>query len=63
MVTNTRILEMDKIKEVEMKEALITEYYGRLGLVLDSKLNGRNNITAMNTWAVAVLRYGAGTLK
>ena len=57
------ILEMDKIKEVEMKEAFTTEYYRRLGLVLDSKLNGRNKITAINTWAVAVLRYGAGILK
>jgi high-affinity nickel permease len=31
--------------------------------VLKSKLNGRNKIMAMNTWAVALLRYGAGVLK
>ena len=46
-----------------MKEAFTTEYYRRLGLVLDLKLNGRNKITAINTWAVADLRYGAGILK
>ena len=31
--------------------------------MLNSKLNGRNKITEINTWAVAVLRYGAGILK
>ena len=49
------ILEMDKFKDVEMKKAFTTEYYRRLGLVLDSKLNGRNKITAINTWAIADL--------
>ena len=39
------------------------EYKRRLGLILKSKLNGRNKITAMNTWAVAIFRYGAGILE
>ena len=34
-----------------------------VGLILKSKLNGKNKIKAINTWAVAVLRYGAGILK
>ena len=34
-----------------------------LRLILRSKLNGRNKIMAVNTWAVSVKRYGAGILK
>ena len=57
------ILETDKIKEKEMKEKFSREYLRRLRLILRSKLNGRNKIMAVNTWAVSVMRYGAGTLK
>ena len=32
-------------------------------MILKSKLNGKNKITAINTWAVAVFRYGAGILQ
>lgn len=32
-------------------------------LILKSKLNGQNKITAINTWAVVVFRYGAGILQ
>ena len=59
----TGIVELDKIKENEMKEKTIKEYKRRLRLILKSKLNGRNKITAINTWAVAVFRYGAGILE
>ena len=31
-------------------------------LILKSKLNGKNKIQAINTWAVALLRYGAGII-
>ena len=54
---------MDKIKEKEMKEKITKEYKRRLRLILESKLNGRNKVTAMNTRAVAIFRYGAGTLE
>ena len=30
---------------------------------MKSKLNGRNKIMTLNTWAVSILRYGAGILK
>ena len=46
-----------------MKEKTIKEYKRRLRLILKSKLNGRNKITAINTWAVAVFRYGAEILE
>ena len=56
------IIELDKIKESEMKERHIKEYKRRLSLILRSKLNGRNKFTAMNTWEVAIFRHGAGIL-
>ena len=46
-----------------MKEKTIKENKRRLRLVLKSKLNGKNKITAINAWAVVVFRYGAGILQ
>ena len=40
----------------------MNEYYRRLRLVLKSKLNGRNKFQAINTWAVSLLRCGAGVM-
>ena len=56
-------METDKIKEKEMMGKFTKEYLRRLRLILRSKLNGRNKIMAVNTWAVSVMRYGAGILK
>ena len=56
------IVELDKIKENEMKKKTIKEYKRRLRLIL-KLLNGKNKITAINTWAVAVFIYGAGILQ
>ena len=42
-----------------MKNKVTTEYKRRLRQILKSKLNGKNKIQAINTWAVALLRYGA----
>ena len=57
--THLGIIELDRIKETEMKEKIIKEYKRRQGLILKYKLNGRNKVTAINTWAVAILKYGA----
>ena len=32
-------------------------------MILKSKLNGRNKVTAINTWAVAIFSYGAGIIQ
>ena len=56
------VLEADRIKMDEMKEKVRKEYYRRVRKVLESKLNGGNVIKAMNTWAVAAVRYTAGIL-
>ena len=57
------ITELDKIKETEMKEKITKEYKRRQRLILKSKLNGRNKVTVINTWAVAIFRYGAGIIQ
>ena len=57
------IIELDKIKETEMKKKITKEYKRRQRLILKSKLNGRNKVTAINTWAVAKFRYGAGIIQ
>ena len=56
------ILELDEIKEHEMKSKVTAEYKSRLRLILKSKLNGKNKIQAISTWAVELLRYGAGII-
>lgn len=56
-------VEMDKIKETDMKDKLVSEYKRRLKLVLKSNLNCRNKILAVKTWAISALIYGAGILK
>ena len=57
------ILEYDKLKEKEMKTEFVREYKRRLRVILRSKLNGKNKIKAINSWAVAIMRYGAGVLE
>ena len=57
------ILELDKVKEQEMKQEFRAEYMRRLKLIMKSKLHGRNKIKAINTWAISLLRYGAGIIE
>ena len=51
------VMELDQVMEEEMKKKITKEYYKKLNLVLKSKLNGRNIVLAIDTWAVAVIRY------
>ena len=57
------ILEYDKVKEKEMKVEFVRECRRRIRLILMYKLNGKNKIKAINSWAVTILIYGAGVLK
>ena len=45
-----------------MKDKFRNEYFRRVKLILNSKLNARNKIMALNTWAVSIMRYGNGML-
>ena len=57
------ILEADGIKHDEMKEQLKKEYIRGVRNVLKTKLNGGNIISAINSRAVSIVRYGAGIIK
>ena len=56
------ILEYDKVKEQGMRDKFRNEYFRRAKMILKSKLNRRNKIMPLNTWAVSTLRYGVGIL-
>ncbi|XP_063691257.1 uncharacterized protein LOC134823653 [Bolinopsis microptera] len=56
------ILEANDILHKEMKALVTKEYIRRVKKVLKSQLHGRNSIQAINTWAVPVIRYGAGII-
>ena len=57
------MLDTDKFTGKEMNEKFSKEYLRWLRLILRLKLNGRNKIMAVNTWAVSKMGYGAGILK
>ena len=57
------ILEYNKIKESKMKENFWREYLRRTKLIMKNRLSGRNKITAINTWGVSLMRYGASIVK
>ena len=46
-----------------MKLKVSEEYFRRLKKVFISKLNGRNLVQGVNTWAVSLLRYSAAFIK
>ena len=57
------ILEADTIKQAEMKEKIQKEYLRRTRKLLETKLNRRNLIKGINTWAVPLVRYSGPFLK
>ena len=57
------ILEADTIEQVEMKEKIQKEYLRRTRKLLETKLNSRNLIKRINTWAVPLVRYSGPFLK
>ena len=48
-----------KQDEGELSERI----FERTKLIMKSRLNGRNKIIAINTWAVSLMRYGACIVK
>ena len=46
-----------------MKGKITKEYKRRQRLILKSKLNGTNKVTTINTWEVAIFKYGAGIIQ
>ena len=56
------ILEADGIKHEEVKDQATKEYVRRLRTIFKSKLNGGNIISAINSRAVSIVRYGASII-
>jgi hypothetical protein len=54
--------ESEGIQHQQMKDRLKQEYNRRLRIVLKSKLNARNKITAIGALAVPILRYSFGII-
>ena len=57
------ISQAPNIKHDEMKEKVRKEYAAPVRKILQSKLNGGKTVTAINTWAVALLRYTNAIVK
>ena len=57
------ISEADTIKQVEMKDKIQKGYCRRTRKLLETKLNSRNLIKGINTWAVPLVRYSGPFLK
>ena len=57
------ILEADSINLVEMKDEIQKEYLRRTRKLLETKLDSRNLIKGINTWAVPLVRYSGPFLK
>ena len=57
------ILEADDMKHDEMKDQIRKEYVRRIRKILKSKLNVGNIISAINSRAFAVARYGGGIIR
>ena len=56
-------MEADTIKQVEMKEKILKEYFRRTRKLLETKLSSRNLIKGINTWVVPLVRYSLPFLK
>ena len=55
-------LDADGVKHEEVKCQTKKEYIRRVRNILKSKLNGGNIISAINSRAVSIVRYGAGII-
>ena len=57
------ILQLDQTLNAKMKAKNWEEYIRRVKKLCRSKLSGENLIMGNNSWAVAVVRYGAGIVE
>ena len=57
------LLEVDEIKQVEIKEFISKKYFRRMRVILKSKLNDGNIISAINSWPVSLIRYASAMIE
>jgi hypothetical protein len=56
-------MQSKRIKQAQMKQMLDEEYLNRRKSILNTKLNGKNTIKAINTYAIPVLTFSFGIVK
>jgi len=56
-------MQAKQIKHARMKQKLSEEYLNRTKSLLKTKLNGKNMIKAINTYATPVLTFSFGIVK
>ena len=56
-------MQTKQTKHAQMKRQLGEEYLHRTKGILKTKLNGKNTIKAINTYATSVLTFGFGIVK
>ena len=56
-------MEAKQIKHIQMKQQLGEEYLNHTKSILKTKLNGKNTIKAINTYATPVLTFSLGIVK
>ena len=56
------VIEVDEMLHSQIKEKVSKEYLKRVRKLGKSKLNGRNLIQSINTWAVSLIRYAGGII-
>lgn len=57
------MMQSRQIAHSKMKQKLQTEFKSRLYKILKSKLNGKNLVKAINTYAIPVITYSFGIIK
>lgn len=56
------ILQSKRIQHTQVKNKLISQFKKRLKTILETKLNTRNIVKAINTFAIPILTYSFGTV-
>ena len=56
------VIQTDGTEHHETKEKVKIEYYRRVRKILETKLNGGNIITGINTWVILLRRYSTAFL-
>jgi hypothetical protein len=56
-------MQTKQIKHTQMKQQLGNEYLQHTKSILKTKLNGKNTIKAINTYAIPVLTFSFGIVK
>ena len=56
------VTQADGTKHHKLKEKFKTEHYRRVRKILETKLNGGNIITGINTWVISLRRYSVSFL-